>query len=79
MGIYRTQTGLRYSRGKTDGLDEVIIDGRSGEFEQHDVILRYGVGGKAVVRVHLDLGHSNVLTDEDVSSRQPQTAPDCPT
>ena len=52
----------RYSRGKTDGVDEVIVDGGPGESDQHDVILRHSVEAHLVVRVNPDLGHSDVLT-----------------
>ena len=52
---------VRYSRGKTDRLDEFIEDSRSGESEQHDVIDRQPDISQSVVRVGLHLSHSNVL------------------
>ena len=54
--------GLRYSRGKTERLDEGIIDGRTGELQQHDVIQSQGEGSVVVIRVNLGLVHTNVLT-----------------
>ena len=55
----------RYSRGKTDWLDKVVVDSRLGELQQHDVILSQAVEGQAVVRVNDDLGHLDVLTTDN--------------